>query len=66
MKHGLLARRLFAGNQAVVDAFDHLLKSLREDWQPEGTLEEMLLEKIAIGSQHDHQQMTEPPEGKAV
>ena len=31
------------------DAFVHLLGSLCEDWQPEGTLEEMLVEKIATG-----------------
>jgi len=49
VKHGLLARRLFARNESDSDAFDHLLESLREDWQPHGTLEEILLEKIAMG-----------------
>ena len=49
IKHGLLARRLFTQNESDSDAFDHLLESLREDWQPNGTLEEILLERIAIG-----------------
>ena len=41
--------RLFTRNESDSEAFDHLLESLREDWQPNGTLEEILLEKIAVG-----------------
>jgi hypothetical protein len=48
MQHGLLARRLFTRDESVRATFDHLLGNLREDWQPVGTLEEMLLENIAI------------------
>jgi hypothetical protein len=44
-----LAKRLFTRNESDRPSFDHLLESLREDWQPDGTLEEILLEKIAIG-----------------
>lgn len=49
LQHGLLAKRLFTRNESERATFDNLLENLREDWQPEGTLEEMLLEKIAIG-----------------
>jgi hypothetical protein len=49
VQHGLLAKRLFTRDESDRSSFDHLLESLREDWQPDGTLEEILLEKIAIG-----------------
>lgn len=48
------ARRLFPRDEADSDNFDHLLESLREDWQPDGTIEEILLEKIAIGHYRLH------------
>lgn len=49
VKHGLLNKRL-----AVIDSegnrvFVHLLASLSEDLRPQGALEELLVEKIAMG-----------------
>ena len=49
VQHGLLAKRLLAPEATGGDAWIHLLESLREDWHPEGTLEEILLERIAMG-----------------
>jgi hypothetical protein len=49
VQHGLLAKRLLAPEATDGDAWTHLLESLREDWHPEGTLEEILLERIAMG-----------------
>jgi len=49
VQHGLLAKRLLAPGATNGDAWAHLLESLREDWRPEGTLEEILLERIAMG-----------------
>ncbi len=49
VQHGLLAKRLFPRDESERATFDHLLVSLRSDWQPEGVLEEILLEKIAVG-----------------
>ena len=49
VQHGLLAKRLLAPEATDRDAWIHLLESLREDWQPEGTLEEILVERIAMG-----------------
>jgi hypothetical protein len=49
VQHGLLAKRLLAPEATDGDAWTHLLQSLREDWHPEGTLEEILLERIAMG-----------------
>ena len=49
VQHGLLAKRLLAPGATNGDAWTHLLESLREDWRPEGTLEEILLERIAMG-----------------
>ena len=50
-KHGLLSRRVVIEDGVGKESreeFSHLLQSLREDRQPVGTLEEMLVEKIAI------------------
>ena len=49
VQHGLLAKCLFTRDESDRAAFTHLLESLREDWQPDGTLEEMLVERIAVG-----------------
>jgi hypothetical protein len=45
-KHGLLSKRLKLKDQEAKE-FAHILASLRQDLQPVGTLEEMLVEKIA-------------------
>jgi hypothetical protein len=51
LKHGLLSRMVIVaegpGKENRED-FLHLLQSLREDLQPVGTLEEVLVEKIAV------------------
>jgi hypothetical protein len=49
LQHGLLAKRLFTRDESERATFDHLLESLHGDWQPEGALEQILLEKIAVG-----------------
>src|SRR3981081_468332 len=49
MQHGLLAKRLFTRQESDREAFTHLLESLCEDCQPDGTLEEMLVERMAVG-----------------
>ncbi len=49
VQHRLLAKRLLPRDESERTTFDHLLVSLRSDWQPEGVLEEILLEKIAVG-----------------
>jgi hypothetical protein len=54
VQHGLLAKRLLAPETTDGDAWTHLLESLREDWHPEGTLEEILLERIAMGYRRLH------------
>ena len=51
LKHGLLAKEVFiqAGDgKERISEFRNLMAQLREDLQPEGVLEEMLVEKIAI------------------
>jgi len=51
MKHGLLAKEVVIrtgdGRESKTE-FSALLTSLKEDLQPEGVLEEMLVEKIAV------------------
>ena len=51
VKHGLLAKEVVIsvgdGKESRAE-FDNLLASLRQDLEPEGALEEMLVEKIAI------------------
>ena len=51
LKHGLLSKEVViktGGGKESGAAFRKLLTQLREDLQPEGVLEEMLVEKIAI------------------
>lgn len=49
MRHGLLSERLpsIYGKDKDKEQFTHLLSSLREDLEPVGTVEELLVEKIA-------------------
>jgi hypothetical protein len=46
-KHGLLGKRLLARDGASKPEWEHLLGSLRQDIEPVGALEELLVEKIA-------------------
>ncbi len=46
-KHGLLGKRLLARDGASRPEWEHLLTSLRQDIEPVGALEELLVEKIA-------------------
>jgi hypothetical protein len=47
MKHGLLAREVPNIFMEDTDDFDSLLKSLFEEWRPEGTTEELCVQMIA-------------------
>jgi hypothetical protein len=47
VKHGLLSTRLMQLNDQNAKDFAHLLAILRQDLQPVGVLEELLVEKIA-------------------
>ena len=47
LKHGLLSRRPVEFDDQTAEEFSHLLTSLRRDLQPVGSLEELLVEKIA-------------------
>jgi hypothetical protein len=49
VKHGLLNKRLAFIDSEGNRAFVHLLASLSEDLRPQGALEEILVEKIAMG-----------------
>jgi hypothetical protein len=63
MKHGLLSRKLLfhdGNGKGSPEEFKYLLESLRQDRQPVGALEELLVEKIAteywklhIATQHE-------------
>ncbi|MBU8933717.1 MAG: hypothetical protein KOO62_06885 [candidate division Zixibacteria bacterium] len=51
LKHGLLARTIVApsrNNHETQAAFDNLLGAFREELRPEGLIEEMLVEEIAV------------------
>jgi hypothetical protein len=65
-KHGLLSRRLVELDDQTAEQFAHLLASLRQDLQPVGVLEELLVEKIAhaywqsaVASYHEKQLLRE-------
>ena len=47
LKHGLLSRKLFVTSKHDKRRFSRLLSNLRRDLLPVGTLEEVLVEKIA-------------------
>ena len=47
VKHGLLSARLTQLNDQNAKDFAHVLAILQQDLQPEGVLEEILVEKIA-------------------
>jgi hypothetical protein len=47
IKHGLLGKRLLMTDGTSKVEWDHLLDSLRQDIEPVGALEELLVEKIA-------------------
>lgn len=47
LKHGLLAKRLLALGERDAKEFSDLLAALRQDLEPVGALEELLVEKIA-------------------
>ena len=47
IQHGLLSKRLATTESLDKEAFACLLASLQQDLEPVGTLEEVLLEKIA-------------------
>lgn len=47
MRHGLLSERLPSIHGKDKEQFTHLLSSLRQDLEPVGTVEEVLVEKIA-------------------
>ena len=50
IRHGLLAKEIIRGGQSAENAeeFKKLLESLSADLNPQGTVEELLVEKIAI------------------
>src|SRR5262249_45466960 len=51
LKHGILSRSVVVRNgdpEETQKAFDFLHSSLRDDRKPEGALEEILVEKIAV------------------
>lgn len=61
LKHGLLSRRLMQLNDQNAKDFSHVLASLQQDLEPVGTLEQILLEKlaylyfrIAAAAEHEH------------
>ena len=46
VKHGIFAKVVLLNNEPTAQ-FDNLLRGIRNDLQPEGTLEEVLVEKLA-------------------
>ena len=47
LRHGLLSKRLIEFNDQKATQFSDLLASLQQDLEPIGTLEQLLVEKIA-------------------
>jgi hypothetical protein len=47
IKHGIFSKHLFLDDECRAD-FDKLHQGLREDFQPEGVMEQLLVEQLAI------------------